>query len=92
MFSAAQFHIRIGGQVKDHIHSSQGLFQSTGKKQIRFYETEIWIIVVRGEKLSLSRAEVIEDRDLVLSKQSFYEMAADEAGAPRDEDRSVFLR
>ena len=69
--------------MKDHIHSSQGLFQSTGKKQVRFYEMEIWIILVRGEKLSLSRAEVVEDCDLVLSQQSFHEMAADEAGAPR---------
>jgi hypothetical protein len=82
----AQLHIRIGGQVKDHIHIIQGLFQSIGKKQVRFNEVEIWIIVVQGEKLSLSRAEVVEDGDLIFRQQGLYEMAADETGTAGNED------
>ena len=38
------------------------------------------------DKLSLSRAEVIEDGDLIFHQQGLYEMAADETGTPGNED------
>ena len=47
---------------------------------------EIRIIEVGSQEFSFSRAEVVDDCYFVLQKQSFHEVAADEASATRDED------
>jgi hypothetical protein len=79
--------------VKDYLLSGQGCRQLFWMQEVCLYQMEIRIVQVRGEMLPLSRAEVVQDCDIldpIVLQQPFHQMAADEAGAAGDKDRATF--